>query len=1397
MSSGLAFLFVSLFLAQGSTPVHDPLRGGIVVESVTRYSEAERAGIREGDILLSWERSDRKGNIESPFDLFMIELREAPQGPVTLAGLRGAEVKSWAIGADDWGIQARPNLPGELSEIYRQGKDLSDASKPAEAAERWRAAAAQVKNSGPAWLGPWLLLRAGVLLAENRQFKEADDAYQTAVHQAADAEPIVMAQVLHTWGDSFRKRSEWDKAENYYRQSIAQAGEVTDESALAALALYKIGLVGYKRGDLAKAEESHRHALALEEKLAPEGLGVARNLNGLGDVADDRGDLAKADEYQHKALAIQEKLAPNSLSVARSFKGLGDVALDHGNLVQAEQYYAQSLSIRKRILPDSLEVASSLNGLGLTAWQHGDLAKAEEYHLEALAIREKLAPESMELAASFNNLAVVAHARGDLAKAEEYQLKDLAIGKKLAPGSLGVAISLNNIGTTVYNRGDLARAEDYFNQALEIRQKLSPRSLDTATVFTNLGRIARVRGDLVKAEEYCNRALEIQQKLAPNSLSLAGTLSLLGGFASARGDWDNAEALYRQSLAIQQKLAAGTLDVASSLNNLGNLARSRGNLDQAEEYFRQDYEITTKFAPGSLGQAAVLNDLGILARDRRDLDKAEDYLRRALAIRKRLSPESLTVAGSYENLGLILTDRGDLVAAEQYLHQSLALWEKLAPGSLQVPDVLSNLGFATLERGSLASAEGYFQQALAIYRKVAPGRLEIGHCLNNLGWVARARGNLDQAEAYEREALAIREKIVPGGLLVAWSLNSLADVARDRGDLAGAEAGYRRALEIRQKLAPGSMEHAETLATLAAVLREEHQLDAAAQLYAQAIDSLEGQTARLGGSAEVRSGFRARHADYYRSYIDVLMQQAKPELAFQVLERSRARALLEVMAQAHVDIRQGVDADLLARERSLQESIRAKTDVRLQLLNQKHAEDRSSLLDQEIKELLRQYQELEGQIRESSPTYAALTQPQPLALSQLQREVLDADSLLLEYSLGADRSYLFVLSSTSLSSYELPGRAAIEKSARLVYSLLTARNHRVKGDTELQRTARLHKAAVELPQAAAGLSRMILGPAASELQSKRLLVVSDGALAYIPFALLPEPTATTSRTPAPLIASHEILNLPSGSVVAALRQQEAQRKLPPRTVAVLADPVFSRDDSRVIDRRTPRAGDEVNEGNSPQMRSADLLVRSAGDLGLERDGEILLNRLRFTRAEAEAIALVTPRDQRMQALDFRASRELATSPELAQYRIIHFATHGLLDSRHPELSGLVLSLVDEHGKQQNGFLELEDIYNLKLSAELVVLSACETGLGQEIDGEGLVGLARGFMYAGASRVVASLWNVSDAGTAELMRRFYQAMEKQGMRSAAALRAAQVQMWKQQRWRDPYYWAGFQIQGEWK
>lgn len=389
-------------------------------------------------------------------------------------------------------------------------------------------------------------------------------------------------------------------------------------------------------------------------------------------------------------------------------------------------------------------------------------------------------------------------------------------------------------------------------------------------------------------------------------------------------------------------------------------------------------------------------------------------------------------------------------------------------------------------------------------------------------------------------------------------------------------------------------------------------------------------------------------------------------------------------------------------------------------------------------------------------------------LSTIQQQVLDDDSILLEYALGEERSYLWVVSKTGFSSYELPKRADIEAAARKFYDFMTIPSLRI-------RTNKAAKAGNEL-------SQMLLGQVASQLGNKRLLIVADGVLQYIPFGALPDFNSGFSH---PLLVNHETLTLPSASTFAVLRNNK-NIPSPTKTLAVLADPVFGQEDERFQSKPTKLSLQTKQRSVIGENQTSSSLVT-----------EQLFPRLPSTRNEADQIAsLVNPVNQ-IQKFGFSASRQAVLEPEMSQYRIIHFATHGILDAEKPERSGMLLSVINEQGELQRSLLSTPDVFNLQLSAELVVLSGCRTGLGKQIKGEGLIGLTGGLMYAGAKRVVVSLWSVDDQATAALMSRFYQGILKEGLSPAKALREAQLAILKQPRWQNPYYWAAFTLQGEWK
>jgi CHAT domain-containing protein len=508
-----------------------------------------------------------------------------------------------------------------------------------------------------------------------------------------------------------------------------------------------------------------------------------------------------------------------------------------------------------------------------------------------------------------------------------------------------------------------------------------------------------------------------------------------------------------------------------------------------------------------------------------------------------------------------------------------------------------------------------------------------------------------------------------------------------------------------------------------------------------------------------------------------------------------------MLTETSADIRQGVDPALVARERSLQQMLNAEADRQMRLFGGQHTEEAAAAVRRKIDELLTQLLVVEADLKAHSPRYAALTQPEPLGLSEIQTAVTDDATLLLEYSLGEERSYLWAVTANSFSSYELPPRAAIEATARRCYDLLTARNLYVKFEAADEKRERVRKADAEYPQAAAALSQMLLGPVAAQLGRKHLLVVPDGALEYLPFAALPLPgqaaMSQVARQPrpasasfVPLIVEHEVTSIPSASTLAVLRRELDGRAPAEKVVAVFADPVFDKTDERVNEQSQSR-------GVRAHRAARDAEVAGSVKEPPQSSDEVTaLARLPHTRQEAEAILALAPPTARKAALGFEANRTAAMSDELSRYRIIHFATHSFLNSTHPELSGIALSMLDRQGRPQQGFLRSHEVFNLRLGAELVVLSGCRTGLGKEVKGEGLYGMTRGFMYAGSKRVIVSLWDVQDLATARLMSDFYRGLlGPKRPHAAAALRAAQIATWRDASWQAPYYWAGFVLQGE--
>ena len=841
-----------------------------------------------------------------------------------------------------------------------------------------------------------------------------------------------------------------------------------------------------------------------------------------------------------------------------------------------------------------------------------------------------------------------------------------------------------------------------------------------------------------------------------------------------------------QALALCRQLG-NPLRLAEALSLMGRVQDLAGQTAEALDAYAGALALARSLGDPTLESKVRIN-LGVIYGKTGELERALDELRRGLNLARTMRTSRLEMV-ALNNLGITAKLLGEYHLSLDYYEQGLKLARARGERDIEA-NTLNNMGSLYRTLGELEKALAAHEEALALARQVENSEHE-ARALNTIGLTLYRLGEFRRAVDYHDQALAIRRRLndLAGQ---AAALDGAGQALHRLGDDDQAVERLNDALRIRRAIGDRPAE-TETLMHLAVVERDRGNLTAAlghADASVQLADSLRG----LVASPDLRASFTATEQEQYELYVDLLMalhgQQPGAgfaERALEASERTRARVLLELLLEARTDIRQGIDPALRESERAAQRRL-ADASTRLsRLLSHPASPEELDSARSGVEKVNVEYGEIETRIRMESPGYAALTQSHALQAAEIQGE-LEAGTVLLEFALGEKRSWLWTVSPSGVQSYELPPRREVETAARQVYALLTARQPKLD-EPPAARAKRVGGAEAEWRRQSIALSHMLLGPAVAQLgkawPGRRLVIVASDMLAYLPFSALLDPYAE-SRT---LIEGHEIVSLPSASVLAVLRREHGDRARAVKTVAVLADPVFEAADPRV------RAVKPAPGGESDVTPLAARALRSVGDFTDSRDGH--LSRLPFSRQEANAIAALVPVKDQLAATDFQASRALATSGELGSYRVVHFATHGFLNSEHPELSGLVLSLVDRDGRAQDGFLRLSDIYNLRLAADVVVLSACQSALGKAVRGEGLVGLTRGFMYAGAPRVVASLWQVDDESTAELMRRFYQAMLERKLAPAAALRAAQLELRATKRWASPYYWAAFVLQGEWR
>ena len=928
-----------------------------------------------------------------------------------------------------------------------------------------------------------------------------------------------------------------------------------------------------------------------------------------------------------------------------------------------------------------------------------------------------------------------------------------------------------------------AEAMQHFDLALA-RLGEVPDLSGQAYVFNEMGAAHRDLADPLKALPFYERALELRRRIG-DRWGQAQLHNNVGVIYTRIGEQQKALANFELALSLWREFN----DRGMELNTLNLNAKANlelGNFTVAFEQLQTVLDACIKENKACSLEALARNSHGVIHDTWGEADAAFQEYGKALELfSKANKPDE--VANVLDNTGMLFAGIGDTTTAVEYFQKALKIRQQdLNHSGEEV--TRSNLGYAYMLMGKHADALKELGQAQQFSRSARNQRFE-AYTLTRMGTVLVALQRLNEALACYKQALEIQKQIedVRGQ---AISLDKIGQLYSLIGQPALSLRSYGEALKHWTTIRDRQGE-ALSLYGMARVQRDQKRFAEARDLIVAAIEKVESLRTRMT-SHRFRLSYVAARYDYYELEIDLRMRlyettrsKTELELALFASERARARNLLDFLTESRANIRQGVDPMLLAQERAQRDQLAEKWAA---LQRKKHSDEERIRAEGELQTLTRAFDQTQAEIRRRSPRYASLSQPQPLKLAEVQ-QLLDKDTALLEYALGEKRSYLWVVTPTEVLPFTLPRRALIEQAIAAFRKSITAEEPKTPNETDSAYIGRRRRGQTNYPQQALTLSQMVLGPAFSVLENKRLVIVADDTLQYVPFAALPIPARDKPGLTEPLIARNEIVYQPSASALKLIR--EASRPTPTKTAAVFADPVFDSNDERV--RIAGRDSKQERAGVSLSLVSK-LVLRDAGDIA-SAGGSLRLERLKNSLQEANAIVGAIPPGSFLKATDFDASRANFLSQDLKQYRILHLATHGILNTQHPELSGLVFSLVDKDGKSADGVLRVGDVYNLELPIDMVVLSACRTGVGKLVGGEGLVGLTRGFMHAGTARVVASLWNVNDEATAELMKRFYANMLQRNMPAAAALRQAQLEIIKTQV--SPYHWAGFVLQGEWK
>jgi len=967
----------------------------------------------------------------------------------------------------------------------------------------------------------------------------------------------------------------------------------------------------------------------------------------------------------------------------------------------------------------------------LFEWNRQSLEFSHKTYLEAVAIWNKLG-DLKKSSVSLRKAAKTAKILGRNNVAENLYLQSLEISKKSKIIDEQIN-SLCELSLLYLEEGNLSKAESIFLKANKLT-KFNGSKFDNGLFWFTSAEFEYAKRNIKKSIEFYIKSVESVS--ASDNLSYkASYLRFLGDAYLFEENYNQAISSLQESLAISRMIgdkrgqALSHVTLAHTSSRLNDKQTALNYYYQAENLFPNDIDFVEK--------ARLMNAIGNIFKDFGELQLSIDYRMKALQLFDKANYAYGKVA-TLSSLGMLYTNVGDFEKAKSFLFQS-EFWAKKLNDDYYLAITWEELGNLTFYEGNYDSANNYYNKSLKYFLNNNSKR-EIAFIYEKLGQIAKLQNKNNNSKMF-----------------------------------------FQLSLELNRKI-QNKFGESENLFNLAKIDLIENKTTEALNKNKESINLTENLYSEVA-NANLKRKYFSKVFDRYELYINLLMKlhrqypgQGFDLQALQATEKSRARSMLEKLSLSEANFNKDANPETVKREKEIRNLLNTKADKFTDALSVNTDKLEIQKLSNEIGGLENELEQIKADLKQNSPIYSAIKNPPPFDVTDFQNRVLDDRTLLLEFSLGRNESFLWLVGKGFIESYILPPRVQIESRIEKLRKLIDSRQM-LEGETTENYQARITDAETEFEREAQVFSNELLGQISDKIREKRLVIVPDGKLHYFPIVAMPFPNSTENE---PILLTNETIYQPSAATLTLLTQID-KTIAAPKNLLVFSDPIFSTQDARISAVAQNENQTETSSVKTDKFRFAESLTA--------------LSRLNASQDEAELIIKIIGASDSTVFTGAAATRENAMDSATADYKIVHFATHGLINEERPELSGIVLSQVDETGNNLNGVVRLQDIYAMNLSADLVVLSACSTGIGKEVKGEGLMSLNNAFLQTGAKTVISSLWKVDDYATRELMKNFYQELTSGTVTTSEALRRAQIKMRQNQQYQSPFYWAAFTVQGD--